>query len=615
MRAAWRERSFRRTAPPKRPLLSVPLAGKLVELTSAQTIRRLTGLTRQDASEAADCCGYRYSCDGEADARSASRTRQLRCPITRTTMSFLADGRDPLSAGPAAISVAPVLALESPTFHGTPLAAPAGALANGGEPPSPGRALALTVSFLYHIPNLLACSASNILRDAAKGLRRSSGRRHRPRATPCGVTPGRRFIVATSIQYGAFDPTRDPARSQKTFFGATISFLLFYAIAFPKGGAKVGDIPITIGYIMTGILLGLAILRVMTSVNNIMLPVDRLLCILTCLMLGIWSLLVTHVNGTSSTGYTISYFISVLYLPLFGLIFFSGLIMDEYSHSLEKVLLWAIRFIVIYGIFLFLVKQFTGKWVQIPYVTVNVDDLGGLDDKYINRGGVFKLISTYNNGNILGVSMLIVAPLYLRIENKKILKFAFYVTMFLTLSRTVWIGTVLVVSFRSLSNGVRPIAILYLIAGLAAASGAILLVLHLLNADVSFIFDGDLGGRAPQLKVLDNVRMFPEDQIAPLPEIVYLGMLRFFGIPGFLLFVAHLAIPPLLLKLEGARLLSPSRVSACQQGMLIYVVIACADAGFSFIPVMMIFWMVAGMGFWYARRQVWLVKDAREAVS
>ncbi len=37
--------------------------------------------------------------------------------------------------------------------------------------------------------------------------------------------------------------------------------------------------------------------------------------------------------------------------------------------------------------------------------------------------------------------------------------------------------------------------------------------------------------------------------------------------------------------------------------MLLYLLLAAADAAYSLIPVMMIFWMVAGMGFWYAHRQ------------
>jgi hypothetical protein len=398
-------------------------------------------------------------------------------------------------------------------------------------------------------------------------------------------------------------------RPRKAWSGVMLAFLVFYIIAFPKGGIKAGGVPLTIGYVLTTFMLILAMLRG----NRLSIPFDRMLAFLPCLLLGLWSLLVLRTNGTDSVGFTVSYFVSVFYLPLFGLVFFSALVLDEHCDRIEGAFLWAIRFIVLYGIFLFLFKQVTGQWIEIPYITVNVADVGQLDDKYINRGGIFKLISTYNNGNIFGVCLAIMAPLYLTLERRKYLQWAFYAAMFLTLSRTVWIAAILIIFMRTMSKGIRPLSLLYLAIGLLMAGSIIVVLLNALGVDVSFIFDSRLGGRANQLNALDDIRFIPEGQIGTLPEIVYLGVLEFFGIPGLLLFVAHLLVPPLLLRIEGVRLLATSPASACLQGLLIYAVVAGADAAFSFIPVMMVFWMVAGWGFWYAHRQALLTKGTREA--
>lgn len=418
--------------------------------------------------------------------------------------------------------------------------------------------------------------------------------------------PGK-FLMATVSAPGRYSPGVRKARI--TAIGAWLALLLFYIIAFPKGGVKAAGVPLTIGYALTLFLMATALLRS----RGLAIPFDRILAFSPCLLLAFWSALVIYQNGAESVGFTISYFISILYLPLFGLVVFSSSILDDHIIVAERAFVWAVRFIVVYGIFLFAFKQATGSWIEVPYITVNAADIGQLDDKYINRGGIFKLISTYNNGNIFGVCMAIMTPLYLRLEPRKSMTWLAYLAMFLTLSRTVWIGAILIVLLSNLAKGIRPISLLYLALGLLAVGGAIFALLNLLGRDMSFVFDSQLGGRASQLEVLYDVRFIPEERFIGLSEIVYLGVLGSFGVPGLLLFVAHLVMPTLLLHLEGVRLLSLTRAGACLQGLAIYIVIACSDAAFSYIPVMMIFWMVAGMGFWYAHRQGKAMKDIREA--
>ena len=404
--------------------------------------------------------------------------------------------------------------------------------------------------------------------------------------------------MATVMNQGALVPL---ARKRGlTLVGALVGFMTFFIIAFPKGGLKIYGIPITIGYIFTVALVVIALLRA----NRLTIPMDRLLAFAACLLLGLWSALVVAVNGTESFGFTLSYFTSVFYLPFFGLAVFSSLLLDEYHGLMERAFLWAVRFIVAYGIFLFLYRQLTGSWIEIPYLTVNVDDAGQMDDKYINRGGIFKLISTYNNGNIFGVSLAIMAPLYLKLESRRVLQWAMYAALFLTLSRTAWIAAVLIMAIGTLAKGLKPLAVLYLALGAVLAGFSIWGLLSFLGRDMSFVFDSNLGGRVGQLEVLWDIHIIPAIPVSALPEIVYLGALKYFGLPGLMLFIAHLLAPALLLMAEGTRVLSPSRASACLQGLLIYAIIAAADAAFSFIPVMMIFWMIAGMGLWYSHQHV-----------
>ena len=410
-----------------------------------------------------------------------------------------------------------------------------------------------------------------------------------------GIGPGIGGAIGPGVDAGIGTRARGLSGS-----AMLVPFIVFYVVAFPKAGIKLFDVPITFGYVMSVALLALAGLRG----RSLSIPLDRLLIYLACMAIGAWSALVVRVNGTDSVGYTISYFISLLYLPAFGLIVFSDLILDEHIHRVERALVWAVRFVMLYGILLFAFRQVTGKWIEIPYLTVNAGDLGDLDNKYIDRGGIFKLISTYNNGNIFGVSMCMLAPLYLRLENKPIFRIPLYVALFLTLSRTVWIGILFILMGRGLSNRIRPLTLISLAMGLMLGLVMVYFLLQFLGRDLSFIFDSNLGGRAYQIDAIGNAQIIPDHQTSALPEIVYAGVLTYFGYPGLILFVGHLLTPPALLRLEGTRLLSPSPASACLQGLLIYLVLAGSDAAFSYIPVMMIFWMVAGMGFWYAHKQL-----------
>ena len=381
--------------------------------------------------------------------------------------------------------------------------------------------------------------------------------------------------------------------------GYLLPAALFYMIAFPKAGIRIFEIPITFGYILSSLVFAFAAARA----KVLAVPVHRLLILGVTWVLAFWSLGFLIANGTSSVGFTISYFTSIVYLPLFGLVVFSRLTMDEYGSEIEAAFRWAIRFVICYGIFLFFFKFITGSWIEIPYLTVNADDVGTLDDKYINRGGIFKLISTYNNGNIFGVAMCILGPLYLRLEPRRVFRFVFYVALVLTLSRTVWIGFIAILMMQVLSRRLSVLTAVYLLSAALFAGVAIYYALALLGFDLSFLFDRNLGGRLVLLKDVWSGTLVPLKPIKPLPEIVYTGIIANYGYIGLIFFLAFLLTPTFILKAMRVDLLATTKASACLQGLLLYSVLCAADGAFSYIPVMMIFWMIAGMGLWYAQNE------------
>ncbi len=110
--------------------------------------------------------------------------------------------------------------------------------------------------------------------------------------------------------------------------------IVFFMIAFPKGGVRIEDVPITFGYLVTPYLLLGAMLR--GQIRQI--PSDRLIAFVPALLLALWSAAVVVTNGANAIGYTLSYFISCLYLPLFGLIFFSDLTLSDGAPAIERSL-------------------------------------------------------------------------------------------------------------------------------------------------------------------------------------------------------------------------------------------------------------------------------------
>ena len=192
-----------------------------------------------------------------------------------------------------------------------------------------------------------------------------------------------------------------------------ILFILWlFLLIFPKGGFKIVGVPITWGYLILGtISIFLPLIRPTHSINT-----SRLLSLLSLVPFQIVSLAHIMINGSGSTGMTISFLLNFFFLPsLFFLLLsqnIDSMNLDRFFTLFKK----GVFYITIFGVFLFIYKIATGKLIEIPFLTMNWADLGEVADKHNNRGFVTKLISTYNNGNLYGICVLILLPLYCYLE-------------------------------------------------------------------------------------------------------------------------------------------------------------------------------------------------------
>ncbi len=375
-----------------------------------------------------------------------------------------------------------------------------------------------------------------------------------------------------------------------------IVFLVIFLLVFPKGGIKLGDIPLTWGYL--GLAIGAFWLPIALLLGHpLRLRRVRLLVLAAQIpfQLVIWLTLLSQ--GTRGMGFAISLVVTFFFLPAMfvGVL---GVHLDRIRlEFLFRLIRGAVVFVAAYGIFLFFYKLLIGSFVEIPYLTVNAGDMGELEtSKFIDRGGVFKLISTYNNGNLYGISILLILPLFAWLEHRASRLALVKLSLVLTLSRTIWFGLIVYEIMHRLY--VRRVSI----QGVATLGSALLFValgigyaLSLMGFDASFIFDRNLGGRLTQFDALESVAVLPGRPFETIGEIVYLSVMQSFGAVGFVAFLIAITAP------LGAHFLGvlPFRDSDYKRSLagalVVYLVIAVSDGGMLYIPVMAFFWFVVSL--------------------
>jgi hypothetical protein len=376
----------------------------------------------------------------------------------------------------------------------------------------------------------------------------------------------------------------------------TIIFLLtFFLIAFPKGGFKISNIPITFGYLFLAIIASLLFLRKKYAILK-----EHILILIFFLPFQIISLLTLIFNGYEknnfSFGFVVAFFVSFFILPFYFFFIFSEHIKNLDLNYFFKVLKRFIFFIAIYGIFLFFYKIFTKKFLEIIFLSINFHDKGTLEFKHINRGSVFKLISTYNNGNIYGISLLMLYPLYKLIEKKFYKKLIVATSLILTLSRTVWIGFLLTEFFFSffIKKEKKRAAINFLITFFSMII-FLIIIGKILNFSFLWFFDFTLNGRTLQFEVFKNLEIFSSTVFWAIKEILYLSILENFSILGFISFLIAISSPLVVYTVKNKYKKKLNIDKSFFFGLFTYLIISISDAAILYIPIMVIYLFLSAL--------------------
>lgn len=357
-----------------------------------------------------------------------------------------------------------------------------------------------------------------------------------------------------------------------------VTFLLF----FPKGGFKIGTIPITWGYLLLAGLGGFFALK-----NQFILTKERLIVLLCMLPFQVICLLSLVINGTASIGNSFAFFVNIIALPYIFL-----LLLAEPFEKIDQTFLFSmikrgVFFVSCYGIALFFLHLLTGYFFETPLLTSNYHDSSTLFDKANNRGTVFKLISTYNNGNIYGICLLIFLPLYKTLEKNILKRGLVKFSLLLTLSRTVWMGLIFVELLYALYVNRNRYSLAKIGGFLIAFCIALLLIMKQFQFKLAFLLDKTFQGRAALLTHIEPV--FFSSKAYTSGDPVYLVMLINFGVIGLLFY--------LLSMISGLFLgrANTSHNKAIVLGLTGYLFVSVSDGAFLYIPTLGFYWFLTSM--------------------
>ena len=392
---------------------------------------------------------------------------------------------------------------------------------------------------------------------------------------------------------------RISAQERRHPLATILSFLLLtFIVLFPKGGVKIAGVPLTWGYLILGSSsVVLAVVRFLQG--RLRYPVAVLAAAASLVPFQILYLYSYWQNGVDSPGYSLATFVGFFLLPVAFLLVFQGYwpLLDR--AAFERYFCFCIVAAALWGIFLFFWHPVVGSFIEIPYLTVNADDYGQIElTKHIARGRFSKLISTYNNGNVYGLAMLIVLPLFSVLEPKRWKRNVLRFSLLLTLSRTVWAGLVIeqILSFAPVvGRFTRTFPKLYLgtatrkILAVFATLGLISVGLLLNSWSISVFFDPTIGGRSGEIGSLTTTTFLPSLPLTGFNELTYNSALQHYGFAGFFAVVLIFAGPILCLGCAPRAVREPTRRAAAK-GLILYSIVAAVDGATNLIPVMAFYW-------------------------
>ena len=381
------------------------------------------------------------------------------------------------------------------------------------------------------------------------------------------------------------------ANDIRTPIGTTTVLLIIFLVFLPKGGIAVAGIPITWGYLLIG---GACFYLLLQTLLLGSLRLLRLLCWFATLpFLSVFFLTILFIGvKPGATGFAISFVVTFGVLPLFFYIAADHYLTQGRVQQIGRIVANGLFWVAIYGIVLFIVGFATGKLWDLPMITSTAFENTSLAAKDNLRGDIFKLVSTYANGNIYGACMAMMIPYSSKILSRwksNILK----ISLLLTLSRTAWVALILIQLYAAASNKRQHRLTWKILLAIGMSVLAIAAGLYILGDSSGFLFDPTLGGRIGTFESVAHAQILAMHPFAGIAEAVYPSLIYWLGWGGLITFLISVCTPIFLAIANGA-FRDPFRKDLLA-GLCIYLVVAMSDGAILLIPVMAIFWAMASM--------------------
>lgn len=374
-------------------------------------------------------------------------------------------------------------------------------------------------------------------------------------------------------------------------------------VLLPKAGVKIGEIPVTIADVSFALLFWPALSAARTPEPGGTLRIAR-----RFLLLG----MVYFIVSVLEMGLSAENLARVTALCIYPLVFFlfvRNIRSQQQTSAIARLVGLCLLAVVLYGVAQYLLGTGT---VLVRGLTANWSDASDPDflsqkHNVIDETGQLKLTSTYQNGNILGVNLLLLLPVASFAWDKK-LKFLAHVASIavigLTASRSAWAGAVfLLVLWLSLVriDWKKRVGLAVLLGGCAflflfhsplaslrmegSAENSLLTWAGRLEG-ASIIWEDTLTSSAPAILF----GLHPQESFAY--EMLYPSIYETFGLVGLLIWLV-----PILVSLYAFyKHRDDPLVRAAFMGISAWLFVAVAEGAFWLPPTSFNVWTVLGLG-------------------
>lgn len=370
--------------------------------------------------------------------------------------------------------------------------------------------------------------------------------------------------------------------------GIYLALLFISLIAVPKSGFAIGAIPVNSLYIVFVFSLPLLIFKLFSQkailIRN---PMSNVYIVLILPFISLF-LLITVFNGVDNAATYAGYIIALIISPLYFFLLFKAVRPDVIDRSLP-VIKYCLRFSASYGVALFFYNAVTGQFFEIPGLTTTFGAIKTIDQRMNDRGELFKLTSTYNNGNIYAVCAMMLLPLYRVLEEKSIWFLVFLVSIILTLSRLAWalLFIYFILEYLIFRRNISLKKMLIMVGSITVTAPVVLYLLQIMGRDMGFLFDPNLGGRADYLQKLFDASFISDTRLYWSYEIPYVSIAEFMGFIGIPLFLFYFLNVPF--NFNSLFLNRSPVIRASTLGCVMYFLATLVDGALILVPVFSIF--------------------------